>query len=164
MNEILKLATSPVWWISVVIVGILINLLSAYLKPPLDDRFGRISTWWRVRSKTKGEAWAKEVERLRASSEGRIAATIEEFRSRLWMMSYLLFLIMFLLMLTVPLPHPLPNAFRSFILIAGALTLALVLAAHNRAARFHRLIREALSKDDKSPDQALQSTAGPSNV
>jgi len=29
-NDILKVLSSPVWWISVVVVGILVNLLAIY--------------------------------------------------------------------------------------------------------------------------------------
>jgi hypothetical protein len=35
--------TSPGWWISVVVVGILINLAAAYLKPVVDSVLGRLS-------------------------------------------------------------------------------------------------------------------------
>lgn len=50
MDEFTKLLVSPLWWLSVVVVGILINLASAYLKPRLDETFSRSSLWWRNRS------------------------------------------------------------------------------------------------------------------
>ena len=38
------------WFISVVVVGVLINIASAYIKPPLDKVMGRYSNKWRARS------------------------------------------------------------------------------------------------------------------
>ena len=55
------------WTISVVIVGILINLASAYLKNPLDRLVSKLSKKWRTRSEEKKAAWLKEVESLRGS-------------------------------------------------------------------------------------------------
>jgi len=53
MKTFLTNLTSLYWWVSVVIVGILINLTSAYLKNRLDGRLSRISGWWRKRSEAK---------------------------------------------------------------------------------------------------------------
>lgn len=50
MNEVWNSFFSPAWWVSVVIVGLLINLLSAYLKPPIDSLGSRLSSSWKARS------------------------------------------------------------------------------------------------------------------
>jgi hypothetical protein len=50
MSDMTKTLSSPVWWISVVVAGILINLLSSYLRTLLDVRFSKLSKRWRERS------------------------------------------------------------------------------------------------------------------
>lgn len=50
MKNFLNSLSSLYWWASVVLVGILINLFSAYLKSKLDARLSRMSSWWRKRS------------------------------------------------------------------------------------------------------------------
>src|SRR4030095_11385827 len=52
------------WWGSVVVVGLLINLASAYLKPLIDRTMGRYSEKWRIRAGKKREAKEKEIKRL----------------------------------------------------------------------------------------------------
>jgi hypothetical protein len=41
MNEFVKQMSDPAWWISVVFVGLLINLASDYLKPLIDKFLGK---------------------------------------------------------------------------------------------------------------------------
>jgi hypothetical protein len=43
MGELIKQMSTPAWWISVVIVGVLVNIFSDYLKLGLDRFFGRFS-------------------------------------------------------------------------------------------------------------------------
>jgi hypothetical protein len=64
MNEILNELAKPVWWFSVVIAGIAINLLSSYLRSRLDSGTARISIWWRSRSAQKKARWDARVLRL----------------------------------------------------------------------------------------------------
>jgi hypothetical protein len=41
------------WWITAVVVALLINLLSAYLKPRIDAALVRTWSWWRERSEAR---------------------------------------------------------------------------------------------------------------
>src|SRR5262245_42781257 len=52
---------SSYWWLSVVIVGILIILASAYIKPPLDDLMGKYSERWKLRVEKKRKTVASEI-------------------------------------------------------------------------------------------------------
>ena len=56
MEKFLLDVLSIYWWASVVIVGLLINLASAYIKAPLDRRIGSASHWWRRRSERRDAA------------------------------------------------------------------------------------------------------------
>jgi hypothetical protein len=53
MIDFINNLTSISWWIGVVIVGILLNIASMYLKSPIDWLFSLISTKYRTRSKAK---------------------------------------------------------------------------------------------------------------
>ena len=50
MTEFLINLSSVAWWISVVFVGLLINLVSAYIKPPIDMLGSKLSSAWRNRT------------------------------------------------------------------------------------------------------------------
>ena len=64
MKELLADSTSPVFWVGVVIVGIVINILSAYLKPAIDKVFGGVSDRWAKRSEKLRQERTLRVERL----------------------------------------------------------------------------------------------------
>ena len=50
MTELLNNLSSVGWWISVVLVGLLINLVSAYIKSPIDKLGSKLSSAWRHRT------------------------------------------------------------------------------------------------------------------
>ena len=66
MDEILKSFSSPAWWFSAVIVALVINIISSYLKPQFDRFFSSIFISWRNRSST---AKLKYEERVRMVSK-----------------------------------------------------------------------------------------------
>ena len=75
--------TSIYWWVSVVIVGLLINLAAAYLKPPLDLWLSR---WSKKRTDAYSEKHTKyvqEVERLFLDPELISITGFEDLRCRL---------------------------------------------------------------------------------
>src|SRR5688500_15191394 len=43
---------SPTWWLSVVVMSVVLNLVSAYLKPGVDSLLGSLSSVWRARVQT----------------------------------------------------------------------------------------------------------------
>ncbi|WP_277054862.1 hypothetical protein [Pseudoalteromonas marina] len=65
MENLLELISSPVWWVTVVVAGILINLVSSYLRDLLDVRASRISSWWKERSETAKKEELKYIKRLK---------------------------------------------------------------------------------------------------
>ncbi len=64
------------WWISVVLVGVLLNLASAYLKPYTDVVFARTRAWWRGRSQARRDEHAAYVARLRGDPHRQLLATV----------------------------------------------------------------------------------------
>lgn len=93
MNEIF----TPVWWFSVVFVGIVINLLSSYLKKFVDNFLSNISSWWRKKSTARQQAWEECVERLVEKEEEKIQSILEENRMRLQSIFFMVFSIILFL-------------------------------------------------------------------
>ncbi|MCJ7635824.1 hypothetical protein MUP77_25965 [Candidatus Bathyarchaeota archaeon] len=64
MKEFVESLSSPAWWIGVVVVGILINIASAYLKPRIDTTLAGISVWSSQRTQKRKEHREKLIELL----------------------------------------------------------------------------------------------------
>ncbi|MBI3174938.1 MAG: hypothetical protein HYZ25_14530 [Chloroflexi bacterium] len=68
MIEILGNLNSPAWWFTAVVVAIIINLASSYLKEPLDNSLSKVSSWWRFRSE-KQKAKDESISNLYSQDE-----------------------------------------------------------------------------------------------
>jgi hypothetical protein len=76
MKVFLENFQSIQWWISVVLVGIVINLAAAYLKPGLDVLIGRISVRWVARTEKLASARRLRIQKLKNDiNEQQFAAT-----------------------------------------------------------------------------------------
>lgn len=98
MDEFTKSFSSINWWLGVVLVGILLNVLSAYLKPVIDALFSNASSWWRNRSEKARSARAFLVAELRNDKHKQILMLADENRKRLRSIAILIFSLMFLLL------------------------------------------------------------------
>ena len=61
MSEIMATISKPSWWIAVFLAGVIVNLLSAYLKPLMDKRIAHFSVARQQALKAKDAVWAKQV-------------------------------------------------------------------------------------------------------
>ena len=84
MRSLVDQMSSPAWWIGVVIVGILINLVSAYCKGPIDRLLGALSTKWATRSAVLRNESADRITLMTVSAEARTMARFEVLLSRVW--------------------------------------------------------------------------------
>ncbi len=96
MNKILTELSNPVWWFSVVLAGIAINILSSYLRGALDKFFSKSSSWWRNRSEAHKKALEEQIDRIVSNIEDRNLAATDELRMRLGAIFRLLLSIIFL--------------------------------------------------------------------
>lgn len=62
MDEIIQALSSPVWWFSVVIAGILINIISSYMKNSIDNSLSKVSGWWKVRNENVKKIHENNIE------------------------------------------------------------------------------------------------------
>ncbi|MGY0635269.1 hypothetical protein [Luteimonas sp. A478] len=95
MGDLLNELANPVWWLSVVVAGILVNLASSYLKSRLDKSVSATAGWWRRRSERRRKLWQDYVKHLAASVEARIQARHMEIRLRLQAIMSFLFAVAF---------------------------------------------------------------------
>jgi hypothetical protein len=90
LDDFLKGLASPSWWMGVVIVGIIINVLSAYLKKPLDKLFGSISSGWRERSERKSKERNDLIDTLKSDESLLVLFALTENRYRTRSVGFLL--------------------------------------------------------------------------
>jgi hypothetical protein len=90
MDKITNELTSPSWWFSVVIAGLLINMISAYLKEAFDSWAAGLSVWARSKSEARIQAWNQLVASVGASSKSLNEAFQQELRLRVNACFYLL--------------------------------------------------------------------------
>ena len=96
MNEVIAQLASPVWWFTVVLVGIAINLVSAYCKPLVDRIGGGTWDWWRRSSVKRAAAASARLKLLRESASAREKAKIMVLREALMSVSFMLMAIFIL--------------------------------------------------------------------
>ena len=89
MDEILKTITSPSWWIGVVGVSFVVNILSAYAKSPFDSLLGSISRHWQQRSESSRKRRNAQISMLRSSQHLQLIYLAREHRRRLQEISWL---------------------------------------------------------------------------
>jgi hypothetical protein len=83
MTKIGEMLSTPEWWISVVIVGIAVNILSGYVKLPIDKLLSRTSSWWASRSATRAAERHLRVQAMRGDPMLRLETAFWELRFRI---------------------------------------------------------------------------------
>lgn len=77
MKELWETINSPVWLVSVVVVGVLINVASNYLQRRLDTAQNRFSSRRRKRREKESAQRLEEVEKLRGDPHAQIMARFD---------------------------------------------------------------------------------------
>ena len=67
MKEILDMIGTPVWWVTVVVAGIVVSIVASYLRDFLDNWLSRVSAWWRGKSEKAKEEERRYVVKLQES-------------------------------------------------------------------------------------------------
>lgn len=150
MSELAKNLSSVSWWVSVVVVGVVLNLVSAYLKPWLDRLGGSMSTTLRDHSKRTHERHEQWIELLRTDQHAQLLMHAREARLRQRSIQFFLFAIVLFVfgMLDVG-AGGLPKAnsfspYSMFLFGTGGLSFFLGYWSMDDAAICSRLLRRAL--------------------
>lgn len=131
------------WWVSVVVVGLLISLLAAYMKSGVDTVLSRFSSVWKKRVEQKENKRLVQVSELAKDERARIKCSANINWLMLRAISYKLFALLVMTMLTA---WPSGEYFGFVILFLGAmtiLTLAMAMAYNNQATSLKRMLDEA---------------------
>ena len=64
MNQFVRDVVTPYWWISVVIVGIIIHVVGTFVTKKVEAGSGGVSKWWLKRTVAQREKRRKSVEEL----------------------------------------------------------------------------------------------------
>ncbi len=104
MQNIIEVLSSPLWWFTVVVVGIIVNLLASYMKSKLDVFFGGISKWWLNKSNERKALSQALFLELKESDNKRFMLSFLAHRSMQHSIHFLvmaLFVILIILLLDV---------------------------------------------------------------
>ena len=83
LDEFLKNTSSAAWWIGVVVVGVVLNLVSAYLKKPIDLILSAVSSRWRRRSESARRERVALIAKIRGDKSLQTKLLADEMRERL---------------------------------------------------------------------------------
>ncbi|ANZ10148.1 TPA: hypothetical protein KD877_004346 [Vibrio parahaemolyticus] len=78
------------WWIGVVLVSLVINIFSAYLKPALDSFLSKLSYKWVSRSKRSAEQRKKWIKELQENEHEQVLCYLEFINQKIWFIMYLI--------------------------------------------------------------------------
>jgi hypothetical protein len=151
------------WWLSVVLIGVVVHLLASYLKPRLDHTASRLALWWATRTEKKRTGREARIDELRSSSEKRILASVAELRCRMRSSQSVFFSVVFLAMafivknMNTPLAFPVSIALMALFFIGWWSGFSDLL----RAVRLKTEVAEALESPEESRQSDKQDNAQP---
>jgi len=148
MNEIISNFQSPAWWLTAVVLAIVVNLLSAYIKPLMDRGISRISTGGQRWVERSHAAYERRVERVLRDPNGVVMATLDEFRfllaAQLCLVLVIMALVWFPMEAAVSAGNLGPAKYGVLVLMVLATVCTLILFSHSRfVADLRRRQREA---------------------
>jgi hypothetical protein len=152
MEQFLNSVTSLGWWISVFLVGIFINVLSAYLKPNLDKLLSTTSGWWRKKVEDKQNARTLLVHELSGNFEDQTFFAFEEIRAKFRMIVLMIFSISFLLSSIFFIQIASVFVFPIYLtLFASVITMLLAFSYERDSSKIQTILRESrlYKGDDK---------------
>jgi len=98
MNELLEPFASPIHWIFIVVLSVILNLASAYFKRGIDRTIARVSRKYACRNEKLAQQRVKRIESLRSNKHQHILATLfglAHILSGVWMIGLGAFLLLY---------------------------------------------------------------------
>lgn len=144
-----------------VVVGIVINVISAYLKTGLDQNLSNASSWWRKKSQKRSLIRLAELDRLKNRPHEQMLLAFDEMRDRFRASMLVLFaVLLFITAVQVSKSETgvrAANVFRIMLMAFGSVSFLMGIAALRRAMNTMGLLFDATSPD-QSTDQPVTST------
>ena len=98
MDKIFLDLSTPAWWVGVFFAGIIINLISTYLKFPLDYFFKFASSWWRNQSDLRMKNWQNHIQLLMSNKDALDNEIALELRLNIRAIQLMLFALFFMIL------------------------------------------------------------------
>lgn len=157
MDDIVKELSKPIWWVSVVLAGIVINLLSAYIKLQIDRTLLGTLSWWREKSTKRQKLWALRIDAIISNKEIQADEMHREVVQRLQSVALMLQAIIILLLpLSISVTDKQLSRFVPLTLLGfSALAFFAAFLAFLNAAT----TRNALEEAQKKANPSIQPTA-----
>jgi len=145
MEKFLQDILSGYWWISVVVVGVLINLASAYLKPFLEDRLARVSGYWRNKREAEIQLFNRQVSLLKANADLRSVYVLRENRYQLQSITSLIFSLLSFLLLIASIWVPIIGKYGVIVTgILGSVSFLFFLDEQHKADQVQKLVESSI--------------------
>lgn len=166
--QIIKHFTDLNWWIGVVVVGILINLVSNVLQRKFDIQLSRTSTWARKFYEGRHRKWEDDLEHVRADQHEQTMCGMIEMRYRLRMLTFWIGgVILWLVGLQIPNELFFQHSFASWakivVFLFGSVAMVLSVPQYRGANYYRKLLYhtrkgydEEVGPDAKEPDLILR--------
>lgn len=136
MDEITNAVTSPIWIFSTIFVGLIVNILSAYAKPKIDEFVGKYSDTRKMKSENEKRLLQLEINKLVLSPQALAEAFENELRARLRsIMSILLMLLEFLFLIVAISINARDTVFGAIFML---FCLVMILFTGTLVLRYHR--------------------------
>lgn len=139
MEKFIEEISSIYWWVAVVLVGIGINIASAYIRKALELRLSAISSYWAKNRKLKEEALAKKIELLVKDRDLKTIYALSEIRYRIRSVAFVIFSFMFFALGVLLTSTPLNIA----CLIFGSVSMIIGMDDHRAAMNVKSLVNKA---------------------
>jgi flagellar biosynthesis protein FliQ len=147
------------WWISVVIVGLMINLISAYAKPKIDDQVAKLSHWWANQNEKERLQRTRRIESIRSSPQIQHVLGVQSIRRIVTGSAYALASLLFaIIRALIPFPIEESPSFLSqlrlyFPLLMMAILIGMAISDIQTSLRLHAELSDAAQVNNKEIDK-----------
>jgi hypothetical protein len=125
------------WWLGIVIVGLIINLSSSYLKPKLDNALGKISTKRKLLNENTKRKIDEKVAFLLNDHTHLQVMRLENFVTQLLIRFFACVIITLLMMIAIIFgPKAIPFSPLSIIILFGIIVIMLIMTLYARISAF----------------------------
>ena len=100
MEKFIEDITSAYWWVAVVVVGVVINILSAYIRNGLETRLAKVSSFWAARKESREQRRSELIELLSTDKTALLLYAKNELRYRVRAVQSVVFSFIFMFMST----------------------------------------------------------------
>lgn len=153
MEKVIEELTNPIWWITVVVAGIIVNIIAAYGKTKLDRTISKTSSWWTNKSKERKQIEVQKLEELKSSKVARYKAHFYSTRNPILATFTLLIGISTMLIVSIVEQYITSNIIQIFGLAIGSITFfaayVMMISSFNLRIRLFKAIEEL--PEDESP-------------